>query len=264
MKRQRLDSLLLERGLVESREQGRRLIIAGEVSVNGQVMTKPATTVTGEEDIGLKDHPPFVSRAGLKLAAALDRFGVDVAGLTAIDVGASTGGFTDCLLQRGAARVYAVDVGYGQLAWKLRQDPRVVTMERVNARYLESLPEPVDLATFDVSFISLEMVIPPVIKLLKPKARLIALVKPQFEAGRQQVGKGGVVKDPEVHRAVLLRIGQWARGQGLSLLGLMASPLRGPAGNIEFLAYLGVGQLRIELALEPLVEDCLFQAHGSS
>jgi 23S rRNA (cytidine1920-2'-O)/16S rRNA (cytidine1409-2'-O)-methyltransferase len=256
-KKQRLDALLFDRGLVESREQGRRLIIAGEVSVDGRTMTKPGTPVTGGEEIQLASRPPFVSRAGLKLQAALDRFGVDVSGQVAADIGASTGGFTDCLLQRGAARVYAIDVGYGQLAWKLRQDPRVIVMERVNARFLDRLPEPVDLATFDVSFISLELVIPPVLKLLKPQSLLIALIKPQFEAGRSQVGKGGVVKDPEVHRAVLLRVLGWARSQGLAVLGLTPSPIKGPAGNREFLAHFGYGQPDPGLELDALVERAL-------
>lgn len=257
MKKQRLDALLFDRGLVESREQGRRLIIAGEVSVDGRTMTKPGTPVTGEEEIRLASRPPFVSRAGLKLQAALDRFDIDVSGWVVADVGASTGGFTDCLLQRGAARVYAIDVGYGQLAWKLRQDPRVVVMERVNARHLDHLPEPVDLATFDVSFISLEMVIPAVRRLLKPQGFLIALIKPQFEAGRGQVGKGGVVKDSEVHRAVLLRVLGWAGSQGLAVLGLTPSPIKGPAGNREFLASFGHGQPDPGLKLDALVERAL-------
>jgi 23S rRNA (cytidine1920-2'-O)/16S rRNA (cytidine1409-2'-O)-methyltransferase len=259
-KKQRLDALLHDRGLVESREQGRRLIIAGEVSVNGRTMTKPGSALTGDEEIQLASRPPFVSRAGLKLQAALDRFGIDVTGQVVADIGASTGGFTDCLLQRGAARVYAVDVGYGQLAWKLRQDPRVVVMERVNARNLEHLPEPVDLATFDVSFISLELVVPPMLRLLKTEATLVILVKPQFEAGRSQIGKGGVIKDPEVHRAVLLRILGWARTQGIAVLGLVSSPIKGPAGNREFLAHLAHGQPDPGLELEPMVEHALLES----
>ena len=241
MKRQRLDCLLLERGLVESREQARRLILAGEVLVNGQVIARPAMLLSASEDIDLKAQPPFVSRAGLKLAAALDRFDIDVRGQVAVDVGASTGGFTDCLIQRGASRVYAVDVGYGQLAWKLRQDPRVIVMERVNARYLDRLPELPVLATFDVSFISLRLVIPPVAALLERQAHLVPLIKPQFEAGREHVGKGGVVKDPQVHREVLLGFVDWARAQSMAFLGLMVSPVRGPAGNVEFPAFLGRG-----------------------
>jgi 23S rRNA (cytidine1920-2'-O)/16S rRNA (cytidine1409-2'-O)-methyltransferase len=257
MKRQRLDCLLLERGLVESREQARRLILAGEVLVNGQVVTRPAVLLSGAEELGLKSQPPFVSRAGLKLEAALDRFQIDVQGRVAIDVGASTGGFTDCLLQRGASRVYAVDVGYGQLAWKLRQDPRVIVMERVNARYLDRLPEVPDLATFDVSFISLQLVIPPVVTLLERQAYLIPLIKPQFEAGREHVGKGGVVKDPRVHREVLLRFIDWARSQELAFMGLMVSPLRGPAGNVEFPACLGKGLPDPSFDASEWVERCL-------
>lgn len=264
MKRRRLDRLLLERGLIQSREQARRLIMAGEVSVNGQVPVKPSTMVSGEEDIAIKRRPPFVSRAGLKLAAALDRFDIQVEGLVALDVGASTGGFTDCLLQRGAARVYAVDVGYGQLAWKLRQDKRVIVMERINARYLESLPEAIDVATFDVSFISLELVIPPAVELLKPQASIVALIKPQFEAGRRQVGKGGVVKDRSVHRGVLLRFILWAKNQGLSFHGLMVSPVRGPAGNVEFPVHLGHGVPDPELDPEEWVETCLSQTYENT
>ena len=261
MKRHRLDRLLLERGLAQSREQARRLIMAGEVSVNGQVPVKPSTMVSGNEDIAVKSRPPFVSRAGLKLATALDRFSIQVAGLVALDVGASTGGFTDCLLQRGADRVYAVDAGYGQLAWKLRQDRRVIVMERTNARYLDSLPEAIDMATFDVSFISLELVIPPAVKLLKPQASIVALIKPQFEAGRRQVGRGGVVKDRGVHRNVLLRFIPWANNQGLFFHGLMVSPVRGPAGNMEFPVYLKLGVPDPKLNPEECVERCLSQAY---
>lgn len=261
MKGHRLDRLLLERGLVQSREQARRLIMAGEVSVNGQVPVKPSTTVSGKEDIIIKSRPPFVSRAGLKLAAALDRFNIQVTGLIALDVGASTGGFTDCLLQRGAERVYAVDAGYGQLAWKLRQDKRVIAMERTNARYLESLPEAIDMATFDVSFISLELVIPPAVKLLRAQASIVALIKPQFEAGRRQVGKGGVVKDRSVHRNVLLRFIPWAKNQGLLFHGLMVSPVRGPAGNVEFPVYLRLGGPDPKLNPEECIEKCLSQIY---
>jgi 23S rRNA (cytidine1920-2'-O)/16S rRNA (cytidine1409-2'-O)-methyltransferase len=258
-KKARLDAILVDRGLVESREQGRRLILAGEVTVDGQTQTKPGATVAGSADIRVKSRPQFVSRAGLKLQAALDRFDIDVSGHVAADIGASTGGFTDCLLQRGAARVYAIDVGYGQLAWKLRQDPRVVVMERTNARHLEGLPEQVDVATFDVSFISLDLVVPPVLKLLKSPATVVTLIKPQFEAGRAQVGKGGVVKDPDTHRSVLLCILHWARDHDLAILDLMASPIKGPAGNREFLAHLVYGVLDPGLALEPLVEQAVLE-----
>jgi 23S rRNA (cytidine1920-2'-O)/16S rRNA (cytidine1409-2'-O)-methyltransferase len=257
VRKKRLDVLLVERGLVESREQGRRLIMAGEVLVDGQVMDKPGMQVSGGADIRLRTKLPYVSRGGLKLETALDSFAVPVAGVVAADVGASTGGFTDCLLQRGARKVYAIDVGYGQLAWRLRQDPRVVVMERVNVRYLESLPEPIDLATVDVSFISLELVLPNVISWLKPAGDIIALIKPQFEAGRAEVGKGGVVKDSEVHRVVLGKILGWALDHGLAVRGLMASPLKGPAGNVEFLAHLTKGRGEKGIEIEEAIAECL-------
>jgi len=251
--KKRLDVLLVEKGLSPSRARAQRLIMAGEVLVNGQVRDKPGTRVPPEASIELLARMPYVSRGGLKLAAALDAFPVKVKGVTAADVGASTGGFTDCLLQRGAARVYAIDVGYGQLAWKLRQNPRVVVMERTNARYLERLPEPVDLVVIDVSFISLELILPRAIDWLREEGHIIALIKPQFEAGREQVGRGGVVKDPQVHAAVLRKIANWAIERGLAVRGLMTSPLRGPAGNVEFLIHLsktaGEASLEIEHAV---------------
>lgn len=233
------------------------MIMAGDVLINGRVADKPSSMVNGDEEIMIKSKPPFVSRAGLKLAAALDYFNVQVEGLTALDVGASTGGFTDCLLQRGARRVYAVDVGYGQLAWKLRQDARVVVMEKVNVRYLNSLPEAADIATLDVSFISLKLVIPPVVNLLKAQASIIALVKPQFEAGRHQVGKGGVVRDHNVHQEVLHDFINWSHKEGLAFMGLMVSPLRGPAGNIEFLTLLKRGVSDPGLNVQKTIETCL-------
>jgi 23S rRNA (cytidine1920-2'-O)/16S rRNA (cytidine1409-2'-O)-methyltransferase len=257
VKKKRLDVLLVERGLVESWEQGKRLIMAGQVLVDGQVVDKPGMQVAGSADICLRASPPYVSRGGSKLEAALDSFAVPVADVVAADVGASTGGFTDCLLQRGARKVYAIDVGYGQLAWRLRQDPRVVVMERMNVRYLGSLPEPIDLATVDVSFISLELVLPSVIGWLKSAGAIIALIKPQFEAGRTEVGKGGVVKDPEVHRAVLRKILGWALDHGLAVRGVMASPLKGPAGNVEFLAHLSRGCGEASIEIEEAIAKCL-------
>ncbi len=238
--KRRLDTLLVERGLVESREQARRLIMAGEVLVDEQVCDKPGRAVAAAAAVHVRTPPPYVSRGGLKLAAALDRFAIDVAGRVAVDVGASTGGFTDCLLQRGARRVYAVDVGYGQLAWKLRSDPRVVSLERTNVRFLERLPDGAlaNLAVIDASFISLALVLPATLRLLTPDAEIVALIKPQFEAGRSQVGKGGVVRSPEVHRAVLAETAALAEPMGLAVGGLTASPLRGPAGNVEFLIWL--------------------------
>src|SRR5512136_1364257 len=219
MQKERLDVLLVSRGLAESRAVAQKLILAGEVFVGENRADKPGTTVAVDSPIRIRAGLPFVSRGGSKLQAALDAFELDVTGLTCADVGASTGGFTDCLLQRGAARVYAIDVGYGQLAWKLRRDPRVVVMERTNARYLESLAEPVDLATIDASFISLTLILPKVYGWLKPDGQAVTLVKPQFEAGRDQVDKGGVVRDPAVHMGVLRRVLTWANAQGLTPLG---------------------------------------------
>ncbi len=251
--RERLDVLLVERKLAESRAQAQRLIRAGLVSVEGQAADKPGTLVAADAEIALQARPRFVSRGGEKLEAALGHFGLDVAGVVAADVGASTGGFTDCLLQHGASRVYAIDVGYGQLDWRLRNDDRVVVVERTNARYLESLPEPVDLVTADVSFISLELILPTAVGWLRPEGQVVALVKPQFEAGRREVGKGGVVRDSEVHRDVLRRIVGAASVLGLGLRGLVASPLRGPAGNVEFLGWwqLGAEGLDAEAAIAP-------------
>lgn len=252
-----MDVLVVERGLVESRERGKRLIMAGQVLVDGRVVDKPGMQVAVGGDIRLRAKLPYVSRGGLKLEAALDSFAVQVAGAVAADVGASTGGFTDCLLQRGARKVYAIDVGYGQLAWRLRQDPRVVVMERINVRYLERLPEPVDLAAVDVSFISLELVLPIVTGWLEPAGDIIALIKPQFEAGRAEVGRGGVVKDSEVHRAVLGKILGWVLDHGLAVRGLMASPLKGPAGNVEFLAHLSKGRGAASIEIEEAIAKCL-------
>lgn len=257
MTKKRLDVLLVERGLAESRAQAQRLIRAGLVRVGGQVADKPGTRMATNVEIALQARPRFVSRGGEKLEAALVRFGLDVAGAVAADVGASTGGFTDCLLQHGARRVYAIDVGYGQLAWRLRNDPRVVVMERTNARYLESLPEPVDVVTADVSFISLGLILPVAVRWFTPPSPppvgggVVALIKPQFEAGRREVGKGGVVRDPAVHRRVLERVLGIAAELGLGLCGLMPSPLRGPAGNVEFLAWwgFGAGGLEAETAI---------------
>ncbi|MGD0765263.1 MAG: TlyA family RNA methyltransferase [Dehalococcoidia bacterium] len=230
----RLDSLLVQRGLVESREKARAVVLAGAVLVDGKPAAKAGVLVSSGVAVELLAGPQYVSRGGDKLAHALREFHLDVDGLVAVDVGASTGGFTDCLLRSGAARVYAVDVGYGQLDYRLRQDPRVTTLERVNIRYLENLPEKGDLAAVDVSFISLEKVIPALTKLLKDGAMIVALVKPQFQARRPEVGKKGVVRDPQVHAAVLGRLIAWGAGNGLRLLGLTTSPLLGPAGNKEF------------------------------
>lgn len=241
MSKERLDKLVLERGLAPSRERAKALIMAGQVVVDDHLADKAGLMVPVEAEIRLKGEPlPYVSRGGLKLAEGLERFGIDVTGLCAIDVGASTGGFTDCLLQRGATRVYAVDVGYGQLAWKLREDPRVVSMEKTNIRHLEPgmLPESPDLAVIDASFISLDKVLPPTLRLIKPNGEVVALIKPQFEVGRGQVGKGGVVRDEKKHQEVVESIGELARGLGLLVLGVCDSPILGPKGNKEFLIHL--------------------------
>jgi 23S rRNA (cytidine1920-2'-O)/16S rRNA (cytidine1409-2'-O)-methyltransferase len=262
MNKERLDLLLVTRGLVESREQARRLIMAGEVTVNEQVNDKPGQRVPVDAVLQIRQPLPYVSRGGLKLAAALDDFQFDVAGLTAVDVGASTGGFTDCLLQRGAARVYAIDVGYGQLAWKLRTDPRVVVLERTNIRYLTELPQGIlaDLAVIDASFISLALVLPPTLNLLQPSAHVIALIKPQFEAGKSQVGKGGVVRDAGVHRRVIEETAALANDLALGVSGLTVSPAPGPAGNIEFLIWLQRPPAQT-IDLAPAIEHALTAAN---
>jgi len=231
--------------------------MAAQVLVDGAVVDKPGTRVATDAEIILKQGLRYASRGGLKLESGLDELGVDVAGKVAADIGASTGGFTDCLLQHGAKRVYAIDVGYGQLAWPLRQDPRVVVLDRVNARYLHELPEPVDLITIDVSFISLKLVLPAARELLKPRGQIIALIKPQFEAGRKMVGKGGVVKDPAVHRAVLHDILLWALDNGFDVVGVSASPIRGPAGNIEFFCLLEENEMPSEAPIDDWVEAAL-------
>jgi 23S rRNA (cytidine1920-2'-O)/16S rRNA (cytidine1409-2'-O)-methyltransferase len=239
-RKQRLDVALVERGLAETRARAQALIMAGEVLVNGRRADKPGTMVPTDASIEVKASMPYVSRGGLKLAHAVEVFGLAprIAGRVALDIGASTGGFTDVLLRYGAARVYAVDVGTNQLAWKLRQDPRVVVMEQTNIRHLQTLPEPADLATADVSYIGLELITPAAIRLTTPDAFMVFLIKPQFEAGREHVGKGGVVRDPKVHRDVIIRLAEAWRGMGLHLAGLARSPITGPAGNVEYLALL--------------------------
>jgi 23S rRNA (cytidine1920-2'-O)/16S rRNA (cytidine1409-2'-O)-methyltransferase len=236
--KRRIDSLLVERGLVESRAKAQALIMAGEVVVVGKPNIKPGTLVNEEAAITILEPPPFVSRGGIKLDYALQQFQLDVTDKVVADIGASTGGFTDCLLQRGASRVYAIDVGYGQLDYRLRQDPRVVVMERVNARYPITLPEKVELATIDLSFISVEKVIPSVVKLLKSSGYLLVLFKPQFEARRGEVGKGGVIKQPIVHARVLGRFIAWKTKYGYRLGGLVASPILGASGNKEIFVLL--------------------------
>ena len=242
----RLDRLLVERGLVDSRERGQRLIMAGEVMIGDRVADRASLLVQPDVDIRIKAPLPYASRGGFKLAAALDAFDVSVAGAVCADVGASTGGFTDVLLQRGAVRVIAIDVGYGQLDWKLRSDPRVTVLDRTNARTLASLPpEPgtgipsrARLVTIDVSFISLTLILPAVAGWLEKHGHVVALIKPQFEAGRDKVGKGGVIRDAEIHREVLYSVLGWAVDRGWRVRGLIRSPVVGPAGNVEFLAWL--------------------------
>lgn len=238
--RQRLDQVLVERGLASGRDRARALVLAREVLVDGQVALRPAAPVADDARIEVKTPPPYVSRGGEKLAHALDRTGVDPAGKRCLDVGASTGGFTDCLLQRGAAHVVAVDVAYGELAARLRDDPRVEVRERVNARELAPLDPPVDLLVMDVSFISAATVLTAVARSVRPGGDLLVLVKPQFEAGREQVEKGGVVRDPVVHAACIARVALAAIALGLRVRGVVRSPLLGPAGNREFFLWLRV------------------------
>jgi 23S rRNA (cytidine1920-2'-O)/16S rRNA (cytidine1409-2'-O)-methyltransferase len=236
--KQRVDQLVVEQGLAETRSRAQALILAGLVWSGDKRLDKPGASLAAGTSLTLKgkDHP-WVSRGGVKLDHALDHFKIDPTGLVALDIGASTGGFTDVLLQRGATKVYAADVGFGQLDWKLRNDQRVTVLERVNARHLSAkeVPEPADLVVCDASFIGLETVLPAPLALAKPKARLVALIKPQFEVGPKRVGKGGVVRDPALHREVCERISAWVAAQGWRVLGVETSPLKGPEGNVEFL-----------------------------
>ncbi|HDI61185.1 MAG TPA: TlyA family RNA methyltransferase [Desulfobacteraceae bacterium] len=237
----RLDQILVDRRLAASRQRARALIMAGKVLVADRVCDKPGTRVKPDAAVSLRGEDiPYVSRGGIKLAAALDAVGMDISGWICLDVGASTGGFTDCLLQHGARRVYAVDVGYGQLAWKLRQDPRVVPIERTNIRHMakDAIAEKVDLAAIDTSFISLRIVVPAVLGFVRPGGWILALIKPQFEVGRGQVGKGGVVRDPGQHQAVIDALCAFFRGLGLTVRTVLPSPILGPKGNQEFLAAL--------------------------
>lgn len=234
----RLDVLMVARGLAESRDWAQRLVRAGEVRVQGQVLTQPAKLLEDSVEITVDQPPKYVSRGGFKLEAALDQFQVAVDGRTCADVGSSTGGFTDCLLQRGAAKIYALDVGTNVMHWKLRNDPRVILQERINVRYIDHLPEPIDVAVIDVSFISLSLILPKVFGWMQAGGSVIALIKPQFEAGREQVGKGGIVRDPAVHAAVVERVRGFALAQGWHAHGLIDSPILGGDGNKEFLVWL--------------------------
>ncbi len=258
--KQRLDILLTERGLCDSRSRAQALIMSGEVFVNGQKCDKAGTLIEEDAALELRGGSRYVSRGGLKLEKALRDFGIDPTGFVCSDSGASTGGFTDCLLQNGAAKVFAIDVGYGQLAWSIRMDPRVVCMERTNIRYVtpEQLGEPLDLSVIDVSFISLRIVLPAVRALLKPTGQVICLIKPQFEAGKEKVGKKGVVRDPKVHEEVLNGFLSLAAELGLTVRNLTYSPVKGPEGNIEFLGHLAV---QPEHAVSPDVTALVAAAH---
>lgn len=245
MKDQRLDIELFDRGLIESRTLAQRLVMEGKVRVNGQMVIKPSQKVKPEDLLTIDAEPRFVSRGGEKLVGAIEAFQIKPEEWVCADVGASTGGFTDCLLQFGASKVYAIDVGYGILHWKMRQDPRVVCMERTNARYVESLPEPVKLVTIDASFISLEILLPVVKSWFGSEGGIvIALIKPQFEAGQKEVNKGeGVISDPKIHQQVVEKISTYAKQIGFQQNGLITSPLKGPKGNTEFLIWLEYSQV---------------------
>ena len=255
----RLDVLLVERGYLETRQKAQATIMSGLVFVKGQRVDKPGTAVPNDVEIEVRGNVlKYVSRGGLKLEKAMATFPVQLEGAICGDIGASTGGFTDCMLQNGASKVYAVDVGYGQLAWKLREDPRVVCMERTNARYLdhEQIPDELDFASIDVSFISLKLILPAVHNVLKDGGHVACLVKPQFEAGKEKVGKKGVVRDPAVHLEVRERFLAHEKDSGGAVLGLTYSPIRGPEGNIEYLGYLEKGEWQpMEFDLKALVEE---------
>lgn len=240
MKKQRLDRLLLERGLVDSREKAKALIMEGKVLVGGMSITKAGAMVSVDADITIKEEIPYVSRGGLKLEAALDYFGIKLNGLVAMDIGTSTGGFADCMLKRGIKKVYCIDVGYGQIAWRLREDPRIILLERTNIRYLERerIPDAVDFITIDVSFISLKKVIPRAVDLLKEGGQILALIKPQFEVGKGEVGKGGIVKDERKRLMAVEGIKGFAEDMGLTVVGIFQSPIKGSRGNIEYFIYM--------------------------
>lgn len=238
-KKVRLDTLIVEKGLVPSREKAKRIIMCGNVYIDNQKVDKCGIKIDEEKEIEIRGNPlPYVSRGGLKLEKALQVFNIDVSNKVSVDIGASTGGFTDCLLKNGAKKVYAVDVGYGQLAWELRNDERVVNMERINARYLTDaqIHDKADIVTIDVSFISLKLILPAAVNLMKPEGVIICLIKPQFEAGKEQVGKKGVVKDENIHIDVIEKVINYAWDLKLKTVGLSFSPIKGPEGNIEYLA----------------------------
>ncbi len=265
MAKERLDVLLTERGLVPSRERAKSTIMAGLVLVDGKKTDKAGTMVKAEAEIRiLGNHIPYVSRGGLKLAKAMAEFGVQLEGKVSADIGASTGGFTDCMLQNGAVKVFAIDVGYGQLAWSLRTDERVVNMERTNVRNVTpaDIGEPLDFASIDVAFISLDKVLPPVRQLLKPAGEIVALIKPQFEAGREKVGKKGVVRDPKVHIEVIHKVVDLSRSLELVPLALTFSPVKGPEGNIEYLIWLTPDRSREDNVTDDRIDEVVKRAHG--
>ncbi|WP_308546243.1 TlyA family RNA methyltransferase [uncultured Selenomonas sp.] len=265
MPKVRLDALLVERGLAGSRERAKRMIMAGEVLVDEQKIEKAGTMVKAEAKIRLLGQDlPYVSRGGLKLEKAIQVFGVQLQGKTAADIGASTGGFTDCMLQNGAAKVYAIDVGYGQLAWKLRTDARVVNMERTNIRYVtpEDIGKPLDFASIDVAFISLDKVLPVAWQLLSEMGEVLALIKPQFEAGREHVGKKGVVRDPAIHEAVIHKVVLLARTLGFITRALTFSPVKGPEGNIEYLIWLSKDRAAADGVPEARIAETVKAAHA--
>jgi len=263
MPKVRLDVLLVERGLADSRAKAQAMIMAGQVRVADQVALKPATAVQADSHLTIDSGPRFVSRGGEKLDSALEAFAINVTDFVCADVGASTGGFTDCMLQRGASKVYAIDVGKGILHWKLRNDPRVFVMEETNARYVESLPEQIDLVTVDASFISLKILLPVIKKWTSPsplaplplgEGNVVALIKPQFEAGKKDVSRGdGVIRDPEIHKQVLLDVLTFAQSAGFGIRGLIKSPLLGPKGNAEFLVWLDMNTNQDESDLDGLI-----------
>ncbi len=265
--RKRLDVLLVDLGLSESREKAQAAIMAGSVTVDGKKVDKASALIASGAEVSAEAPSQYASRGGYKLAHALDTFPISVRNLVALDAGASTGGFTHVLLQRGATRVYAVDVGYGQLVWSLRNDPRVHVLERTNVRYLHELPEPVDIVTADLSFISLTLVLQPLVRLAAERAHFVVLIKPQFEAGKAEVGRGGVVRDPAVHRRVLQKVTGYAAALGLTVCGLTASPILGPAGNVEFLGWLRRGDgdgVDLEPAITAAIEEAERAREGAS
>lgn len=262
--KKRLDTAVFELGLAESRSKAAALIMAGQIYVNGQKETKAGYTVKEKDNIEMKGKQmPFVSRGGYKLEKAMNSFNISLKDCICMDIGASTGGFTDCMLQSGASKVYSIDVGYGQLAWKLRTNERVVNLERTNFRYLtkETVSEDIDFASIDVSFISLKKILPILFNFLKPNGKTAALIKPQFEAGRDKVGKKGVVRDIETHKSVVRDIVSFAFESGFSVLGLDFSPIRGPEGNIEYLVYLSKDGQKINNVTDDIIDEITDKSH---